>query len=61
MGVTLLVARQQQASVFSVAGLAKIADCAGSRQALIDFGTPAKLATPLAVLLPLAEIRLPLP
>ena len=31
---------------------------AGSQQALRDFGVPARLATPLGVLLPLAELAL---
>jgi peroxiredoxin len=44
------------AAVFTVAGLAKLVDHAGSRQALIAFGVPAILATPLGVLLPLAEL-----
>jgi peroxiredoxin len=39
-----------------VAGIAKLADRSGSRQAAIDFGVPRTLATPLAVLLPLAEL-----
>jgi len=44
------------ASVFLVAGVAKLADREGSRRALADFGVPAPLATPLGVLLPLAEL-----
>jgi peroxiredoxin len=39
-----------------VAGIAKLADRSGSRQAAIDFGVPGALSTPLAVLLPLAEL-----
>jgi len=39
-----------------VAGVAKVADSAGSRQAIIAFGIPASLAPPLAILLPLAEL-----
>jgi hypothetical protein len=42
--------------VFVVAGAAKLADRAGSRKALADFGVPSSLATPLATLLPLAEL-----
>ncbi len=60
MDVVLLVARVLLASVFGVAGLAKIADCAGSRQALIDFGVPVRVATPLSIVLPLAEIAVAL-
>ena len=42
--------------VFAVAGVAKLYDRAGSRRAVIDFGVPAPLAAPLAILLPLAEL-----
>jgi methylamine dehydrogenase accessory protein MauD len=44
------------ALVFAVAGVAKLADRAGSRQAVVDFGVPAALAAPLGILLPLAEL-----
>jgi uncharacterized membrane protein YphA (DoxX/SURF4 family) len=60
MGVTLLIARLLLALVFAVAGLAKLADRDGSRQAMIDFGLPAALATPLALLLPLVEVAVAL-
>jgi len=43
------------ALVFSVAGVTKLVDRSGSRQAIIDFGLPAPLANPLAILLPVAE------
>jgi methylamine dehydrogenase accessory protein MauD len=56
MDVALLLARLLLASVFTVAGVAKLADREGSRRALADFGVPAPLASPLAVLLPLAEL-----
>jgi peroxiredoxin/uncharacterized membrane protein YphA (DoxX/SURF4 family) len=56
MSFVLLFARFLLAVVFVVAGLAKLADRAGSRQALSDFGLPAALAQPLGVLLPLAEL-----
>ena len=56
MSLILLVARVLLALVFVVAGLAKLADRAGARQALQDFGVPAALATPLGLLLPLAEL-----
>ena len=56
MGLLLLVAQLLLAAVFLVAGVAKLADLAGSRQALRDFGVPAALATPLGTLLPLAEL-----
>jgi uncharacterized membrane protein YphA (DoxX/SURF4 family) len=54
MALGLLIARLLLAGVFLVAALAKLADLAGSRQALRDFGVPARLATPLGLLLPLA-------
>src|SRR6266852_7436324 len=56
MDIVLLLARLLLAVVFVVAGLAKLGDRAGSRQALIGFGVPARLVTPLTVLLPLAEL-----
>jgi uncharacterized membrane protein YphA (DoxX/SURF4 family)/thiol-disulfide isomerase/thioredoxin len=56
MGLVLLLARLLLAVVFVVAGLAKLADRSGSRQALRDFGVPALLAAPLGILLPLAEL-----
>src|SRR5919206_233447 len=42
----LLVARLLLVVVFGVAGLAKLADRAGSRQALVDFGVPPPPAAP---------------
>src|SRR3954466_1208872 len=56
MDVVLLGARMSLAAVFLVAGLAKLADPAGSRQALRDFGLPARLAQPGGGVLPLAEL-----
>ncbi len=56
MEIALLTARLLLAAMFAVAGLAKLWDPAGSRQALIGFGLPAALATPLGRLLPLAEL-----
>jgi peroxiredoxin len=56
MHIALLVARLLLAGVFFVAGLTKLADRAGSRQAIIDFGLPARLASPVGILLPLAEL-----
>jgi len=44
------------AVVFLVAGVAKLADPAGSRAALRDFGVPASLSIPFGVLLPLCEL-----
>lgn len=56
MSVTLLLARVLLSGLFLIAGLAKLIDGAGTRQALRDFGAPAPLASPLGVLLPLAEL-----
>lgn len=56
MSIALLLARLLLAGVFIVAGLAKLADRAGSQKALRDFGVPAVLATPFGVVLPLAEL-----
>lgn len=56
MDVALLVARLLLAAVFAVAGLAKLADLRGSRQAVRDFGIPGRLADPFGALLPLAEL-----
>jgi peroxiredoxin len=60
MNTLLLVARLLLAAVFVVAGLTKLADRAGSRQALIGFGIPPVLATPLGIVLPLVELAVAL-
>lgn len=52
----LLAARTVLATVFAVAGAAKLADRAGSRQAVIDFGVPARVAPAIAIMLPLGEL-----
>jgi uncharacterized membrane protein YphA (DoxX/SURF4 family) len=54
--VTLLIARLLLALVFLVASVAKLVDRVGSRQALMDLGVPAPIATRLKILLPLAEL-----
>jgi peroxiredoxin/uncharacterized membrane protein YphA (DoxX/SURF4 family) len=56
MDAALLIARLVLAAVFTVAGVAKLLDLQGSRKAVIEFGLPARLASPLALLLPLAEL-----
>ena len=56
MNVILLLARLILAVVFGIAGIAKLADPAGSRKSITGFGVPESLATPLAWLLPLAEL-----
>lgn len=56
MDLLLLAARLILAAVFVVAGLAKLADRDGSRQAMFDFGVPAQLAGVFGTLLPFAEL-----
>ena len=56
MDIALLIARLLLALVFVVAGVAKLADRDGSRQAIADFGVPVSLAAPLGIFLPLAEL-----
>jgi thiol-disulfide isomerase/thioredoxin/uncharacterized membrane protein YphA (DoxX/SURF4 family) len=56
MDAALLIARLVLAAVFILAGVAKLSDLKGSRKAIIEFGLPAVVASPLALLLPLAEI-----
>jgi peroxiredoxin/uncharacterized membrane protein YphA (DoxX/SURF4 family) len=56
MDSLLFLIRLALAGVLGVAGIAKLADLPGGRQAMRDFGLPARLAAPLALLLPLAEI-----
>jgi peroxiredoxin/uncharacterized membrane protein YphA (DoxX/SURF4 family) len=56
MDLVLLVSRLLLAAIFAVAGLAKLADLPGSRQAVRDFGVPAWLAAPLGLLLPMVEL-----
>lgn len=56
MDEALLAARLALAAVFVVAGVAKLADLAGSRAAVAGFGLPERLAAPIGTLLPFAEI-----
>jgi peroxiredoxin/uncharacterized membrane protein YphA (DoxX/SURF4 family) len=58
MDLALLIARLVLALVFALAGVAKLADRAGSKQAVINFGLPLPLATPLGILLPLGELAI---
>jgi hypothetical protein len=53
--ITLLIAPLLLALVFLVASVPKLAERVGSRQALMDVVVPAPIATPLKILLPLAE------
>ena len=56
MDAILVTARLLLALVFFVAGVAKLTDREGSRQAVEGFGVPAILASPLGTLLPLLEL-----
>ncbi len=60
MEIFLLAARLFLALTFGVAAIAKAADTAGLRRTLVEFGLPEKLATPAALLLPVAEILIAL-
>ena len=56
MDSVLFVARVLLVGIFGLSGVAKLAARAGSRQALMDLGVFPALATPLGLLLPLAEL-----
>ena len=56
MSLILLFARLLLASVFLLAGLAKLGDLAGSRQAVTAFGVPERLARPMGTVLPFIEL-----
>lgn len=58
MLVSAAFARLLLAAVFGLAGITKLADPAGSRKALLDFGLGDWLSRPLAILLPAAEIAI---
>jgi peroxiredoxin/uncharacterized membrane protein YphA (DoxX/SURF4 family) len=56
MGFVLLVTRLLLSLVFMLAGLTKLVDRAGTRQAMLGFGVRANLAAPLAAVLPFVEL-----
>jgi peroxiredoxin len=56
MDTLFLLVRLVLAGVLAVAGITKLADLAGSRQAMRDFGLPVSLAAPFGLLLPLVEV-----
>lgn len=56
MSVILLLGRLILAVVFSIAGIAKLADPTGSRKSMVGFGVPESFAGPMAWLLPFAEL-----
>jgi peroxiredoxin len=56
MAILMLGARLLLAGVFVAAAGGKLADRPGSRQALLDFGVPSRLAPVAGALLPVAEL-----
>ncbi len=56
MGSALLLGRLLLATVFLVAGVAKLADLSSTRQAVLAFGVPGRIAPTVAVVLPAVEI-----
>jgi peroxiredoxin/uncharacterized membrane protein YphA (DoxX/SURF4 family) len=56
MDTLLLLARLILSAVFAIAGISKLADLQASRQAVIDFGVPQRLAKTLGWLLPVIEL-----
>jgi len=56
MDIVLLFVRLLLAAIFALAAVGKLADLAGSRRSVAEFGVPSALAGPLAVLLPPAEL-----
>lgn len=56
MSLVVLIVRVILAAVFTIAGIAKLADSAGARKSLTEFGAPAFLAPWMARLLPLVEL-----
>jgi methylamine dehydrogenase accessory protein MauD len=58
MWVAILLVRLALALVFVIAGIAKLLDLSGSRQALTDFGVPRFLARWLGTVLPIAEVAI---
>ncbi len=56
MGAALLALRLLLACVFLTAGVAKLADLAGSRRAVVAFGVPERLAGVVGVGLPICEL-----
>ena len=56
MSVIDLALRLILAATFLVAGVAKLGDREGSRQAVLGFGLPDRLAGPMSILVPLAEV-----
>jgi methylamine dehydrogenase accessory protein MauD len=58
MWVAILIFRLALALVFVIAGVAKLLDLSGSRQALTDFGVPRFLASWFGTVLPMVEVAI---
>ncbi len=58
MDTVLLLARIFLAGVFALSGITKLADLDGSRRAVAGFGVPERLARPIGIALPIAELVL---
>jgi uncharacterized membrane protein YphA (DoxX/SURF4 family) len=58
MGAALIALRLLLASVFLVAGVAKLADRSGSRGAVVGFGVPERLAGVAGLGLPVCELAI---
>jgi methylamine dehydrogenase accessory protein MauD len=58
MEILFFIARLLLAAVFAAAGLSKLADRNGSRQALVDFGLPSRFAAPAGFALPAVELAI---
>ena len=56
METIAVLGRLVLASVFALAGIAKLIDRPGSERSNVDFGLPPLLARPVAILLPFAEL-----
>src|SRR4051794_16978727 len=56
----LLLAQLILVAVFAMAGIAKLRDRNGTREAVAEFGIPSRLAGPLSALLPAAELAVAL-
>lgn len=58
MDIILLITRMILVGVFGLAGITKLADLDGSREAMKGFGVPLRLAAPAGLALPLVELAI---
>lgn len=56
LNALVLISQVLLAAVFAVAACSKLADRAGTRAAVVEFGAPRLLAGPIGLLLPIAEL-----